>query len=348
MHPTGPSKMAQETRATPECIATQLRENADQVLALAAQLKGATPTHVVTVARGSSDHAAGFFSHMVMSRLGLWCTSLPLSMLTLESAPLLAAGVAAFAFSQSGRSPDLLSSMNALRSRGAQTFAFLNAIDAPLGQSAEHVIALHAGAESSVAATKSFVAQCVAAAHLTANWLGDQTLLRAIQHLPNTLEQSLSASWEENLDVFTRTQRMYVIGRGAGLAIAQEIALKLKETCSIQAAAYSGAELKHGPITIVEAGYPVLVLALRGPTQSGLISLAHELHALGADVRLVVPDDARIAAPFPVLSFPAAPHAALDGISAVTRFYLFGEAAARARGLDPDVPRNLRKVTMTH
>jgi len=137
---------------------------------------------------------------------------------------------------------------------------------------------------------------------------------------------------------------MVVIGRGLGLAVALEAALKLKETCGIQAEAFSGAEFRHGPMALVQQGYPLLVLAPRGPAQAGLLDLARELRALGAQVLLAAPMG------MPGAQLPLAPtgHEDLDAISTLQSFYLMVEALARARGRDPDTPRHLSKVTRTH
>ena len=140
-----------------------------------------------------------------------------------------------------------------------------------------------------------------------------------------------------------RIDRLFVIGRGTGLAIAMEAALKLKETCGIQAEAFSGAEVRHGPIALVEEGYPVLVFAPRGPAQAGLLALADDLRAHGARVLLVAP----AGTPRADLTLTTTESEDLDPIAAIQSFYPMVEALARARGLDPDAPRHLAKVTRT-
>jgi glucosamine--fructose-6-phosphate aminotransferase (isomerizing) len=135
---------------------------------------------------------------------------------------------------------------------------------------------------------------------------------------------------------------MFVVGRGTGLAIAMEAALKLKEVCAIQAEAFSGAELRHGPLALIEPGYPVLVFAPRGPAHAGLVALADDLRARGAVVLFAgegAGDDA-----LPLIR-AAAPE--LDPLCAIQSFYVLAEALARARGRDPDAPPHLSKVTRT-
>jgi glucosamine--fructose-6-phosphate aminotransferase (isomerizing) len=141
----------------------------------------------------------------------------------------------------------------------------------------------------------------------------------------------------------TGVDRLFILGRGPGLAIAQEAALKLKETCGIQAEAFSGAEVRHGPMAIIEEGYPLIVFAPRGPAQAGLISIAHILQARGARVLLAAPPDV----PGAMLPLIPAPHPELDTATAIQSFYPMVEALSRARGYDPDHPHHLSKVTRT-
>jgi glutamine---fructose-6-phosphate transaminase (isomerizing) len=340
--------MAQEALEAADVVAKQLLENDPEVAQLAARLRKLAPRHVVTVARGSSDHAASFFGYLTMARLGHWVTSLPMSLVTMEQAPLSGQGVAAFAFSQSGKSPDLVAPMELLRNDGATTVAFVNAQDSPLARAAQTTIPLHAGPERSVAATKSFIAQLAASVHVVAAWGEDHALLRALNELPATLRNAPLNWADKAVSVLLDTERLFVIGRGTGLAVAQEAALKFKETCGIQAEAFSGAEVKHGPMALIEAGYPLLIFAPRGATQNGLIALAHEMRSRGAHVLLAAPTDGSAQDAEIDLPMAAAAHPALDPISAVQSFYLLVEALSRARGLNPDSPRHLSKVTLTH
>jgi glutamine---fructose-6-phosphate transaminase (isomerizing) len=340
--------MAQEAFEAADIVAQQLTANDPDVAQLVIRLREAAPRHVVTVARGSSDHAASFFGYLTMARLGHWVTSLPMSLVTMEQAPLSGQGVAAFAFSQSGKSPDLVAPMELLRNDGAITVAFVNVSDSPLARAVQTALPLHAGSERSVAATKSFIAQLAASVHIVAAWGQDQALLNALHELPATLRIARSTGWEREVTSLIDSERLFVIGRGTGLAIAQEAALKFKETCGIQAEAFSGAEVKHGPMALIEEGYPLLIFAPRGPAQAGLIELAREMRTRGARVLLAAPKDGSARDIEIDLPMTTASHPALDPISAIQSFYPFVEALSRARGLHPDTPRHLSKVTLTH
>lgn len=337
------SKMLEEALSSAEAVSAQLAD-ISAIEALAESISGQTHHVVLTVARGSSDHAASYFASLVMSRIGVPVASLPMSVATLQQAPLRVSGQLAVAFSQSGKSPDLVGTMVALRQARAMTVAVVNVPDSPLSQACEWTLPLRAGAEISVAATKSYIAMLSLSAIVIAHVQRDDALLSALSGLPDALHAAGRLDWAPAIALLQGADRMMVIGRGAGLAIAQEAALKLKETSGIQAEAFSSAEVQHGPMELIGQDYPLLVFALRGPEQSGLIQLARDMRARGARVLLAAPadiDDADL--PLVVTGHPW-----LDPIAAILTFYVMAAALASARGRDPDAPRHLQKVTETY
>jgi glucosamine--fructose-6-phosphate aminotransferase (isomerizing) len=335
--------MLKEALASAETVAAQLSDTA-HVAALAAKL-AQQPRHVaLTVARGSSDHAASYFASLTMSRLGVPVASLPMSVATLQQAPLQVRDQLALAFSQSGKSPDLIGTMQALRHAGALTVAAVNAPGSPLADACEWQLPLVAGPELSVAATKSYIAMLSISAQLVAHWQKDAELLGALKTLPDALQSAGKLDWSKAVEELRGVERMIVIGRGLGLAIAQEAALKLKETSGIQAEAFSSAEVRHGPMELIDRDYPLLVFAPRGPEQAGLLQLARDMQARGARVLLAAPDDV----PEATLPLATTAHAALDPIAAILSFYVMAAGLAAARGRNPDAPRHLNKVTETH
>ncbi len=183
----------------------------------------------------------------------------------------------------------------------------------------------------------------MAGASQASSWEQDDAFAAALDALTAALYEAWSQDWSAGVDALQGADRLYVIGRGTGLPIAMEAALKFKEVCGIQAEAYSGAEVQHGPMALVEAGFPMLVIAPRGPAQPGLLLLAEQMRARGARVLLAAPRGT------PGTELPLAPtgHVDLDPIAAVQSFYRMVEALARTRGLDPDKPRHLNKVTKT-
>jgi glucosamine--fructose-6-phosphate aminotransferase (isomerizing) len=341
------SRMRAEAAEAPAAAARLLQAEAPALADLGADLRRQPPLSVLTVARGSSDHAAHYVAYLVMARLGRLVTSLPMSLVTLYRSRLQCEGLLALAFSQSGQSPDLVAPMRDFSERGARTVAFVNDAASPLALAAGRVIPLHAGPELSVAATKSCICQLVAGAGLVAAWQQevqqDLPFAAALQALPEALHAAAAQDWGAGIAALKDAERLYVIGRGTGLAVAMEAALKFKEVCGLHAEAYSGAEVQHGPMALVQPGFPMLVLAPRGPAFEGLLQLAAQMRERGAHVLLAAPPGT------PGCDLPLAPtgHVDLDPISAVQSFYGMVEGLARARGLDPDQPRHLQKVTRT-
>ena len=337
------TKMRAEALEAPQAIARLLEQDRDAYAALGEELRRTPPQAMLTIARGSSDHAAHFMAYLIMARLGRLVTSLPMSLVTLYQAKLHTEGLLSVAFSQSGQSPDLIEPTRFFRAGGARTLAFVNDVASPLAQASALVFPLHAGAEGSVAATKSYIAQLVCGARLVAAWQDDMNFRAALQALPQALEAAARQDWQPAVDALVGHDRLFVIGRGTGLAIAMEAALKFKETCALHAEAFSGAEVKHGPMALVDAGYPLLVFAPRGPAQAGLLRLAEEMRQRGGRVLLAAP----AGTPGAELPLVTTGDADLDAIAVVQSFDPMVEALARARGFDPDEPRHLSKVTRT-
>ncbi|MGH7084112.1 MAG: SIS domain-containing protein, partial [Acetobacteraceae bacterium] len=189
------SLMLSEALEAPMAVARLLAADRDASAELGARLRALDPPAVLTVARGSSDHAAAYLGYLVAARLGRPAASLSMSLVTLYRAPLKGRGLAAFAVSQSGQSPDLVETLAALAAAGALTVAFVNDTASPLAASAEWCFGLRAGAERSVAATKSFIASLAAAARLVGHWRNDAAFLDRLAALPDQLARAARADW---------------------------------------------------------------------------------------------------------------------------------------------------------
>jgi len=336
--------MLEEALSAGDCVARQLSQDVDRYAELGRKLRSTNFNTALTIARGSSDHAANYCAYLIMARLGRVVASLPMSLLTLYKSPLVTRDTLTIAISQSGQSPDVVEPTRYFRGGGATTIALVNDIDSPLAQAAEWAMPLHAGKELSVAATKSFITSLVAGARLVAHWQNDPELKAGLDALPEALAEGAKADWSAALEVLAPARNIMVVGRGISFPIALESALKFKETSSLQAEAFSGAEIKHGPMALIEDGYPLLIFATRGPTQAGLLQLAGEMRQRGAKVLLAAPADvAERDLTLPVASTPD-----LDPIVAVQAFYVMAAQLAKARGMDPDRPRHLSKVTKTN
>jgi glucosamine--fructose-6-phosphate aminotransferase (isomerizing) len=195
-----------------------------------------------------------------------------------------------------------------------------------------------------VAATKSFIASLSSAAFVTAHWKNDQELIRALNHLPDDLQKATKLDWTNAIPKLINAKRIMVVGRGYGLSLALECALKFKETCGIQAEAFSAAEIKHGPMALVEEGYPILIFANRGPALHTLLELAHDLKQKGANIILAAPSFVKEKD----VEIQATHMDELDIITSIQSFYLMAEQLSREIGRNPDLPRNLNKVTKTN
>ena len=330
------SRMAQEAAQAPQVVRRQLSANAERMRELGARLRTLAPRAVVTCARGSSDHAATFARYLIESRTPALTSSAAPSLASIYAAQTDLRDAVFLAISQSGRSPDLLASTERAKANGAVVVALCNSAESPLTALADHFVPLGAGAETSVAATKTFIASLSAVLQLVAAWTEDRELNEALERTTEQLEFAARADWSAALPVLARAQNLFVIGRGFGLGAAQEAALKLKETCGLHAEAFSAAEVKHGPMALVHAGFPVLVFAQDDETREGVIELASEFAQRGAHV-FIAGASAAGCIELPTLAV----HEVIQPMLVIQSFY------GLASDLDPAAPPHLKKVTET-
>lgn len=336
------SLLLQEAAQAAETVRLQLRTNSEVMERLGERLRRHRPYAVVTCARGSSDHAATFAKYLLETRVGILTSSAAPSVSSVYSAKADLRGTVMLAISQSGASPDLLATVASARSAGAMVLAMVNVESSPLAQAADYTLPLCAGREQSVAATKSYIAALAAITHLVALWSEDEELLAALEQAPAALERAWKLDWNAAVPPLTTARDLYVVGRGLGLGIAQEVALKLKETCGLHAEALSAAELRHGPMALVQPGFPVMIFAQNDETHGGVETLAAELAGRGAQIIL-----AGATAPHSQVLPTENAHPAIQPMLMVQSFYRLVNALAIARGYDPDRPPHLRKVTET-
>lgn len=338
-----PTWMFREAAEAPDVVAAQLARNADAVGALVEDLVARPPPFVVTCARGSSDHAATCAKYLFETRLGVVTASASPSVGSVYATHPRMAGALFVAISQSGKSPDLLRNAEAARAAGARVVALVNVEDSPLADLAEVVLPLGAGVERSVAATKSYLASLSALLQLTARWrhavTGDGALADALPALPDAMRAAWACDWTSLVDGLAGARSLFVLGRGIGLGVAQEAALKCKETSGLHAEAYSAAEVKHGPMALVGPGFPVLAFGQPDATDAGTRAVVDEFRARGASVWL--------AAPGGELPVADTPDPAFAPLLAAQSFYRAVDALSLRRGFDPDRPPHLNKVTET-
>lgn len=337
------SGMAVELRQAPAAVARQAQSLAAPLAALVERLIRRPPDVVVTCARGSSAHAATFAKHLIERYLGIPVAAVAPNIATIYRRRLRLKHQFFQAISQSGSSDDLIEVTAAARAAGALTAGLVNDLQSPLASACEIVLPMAAGAELSVAATKTFVASLAAILRLTATWLHNDVMHLACERLPARLAAAAHLDWRAALHPLARASSLVAIGRGPTLAIAREAALKLKEICALHAEAFSSAEFRHGPIALVSATYPILILAPSDEAALGLPELAEDLRRKGAYVLFAEPGEEKRGR-LPVL---VPEQADADAICLMQSFYAFAVDLAAQRGADVDRPRHLQKVTRT-
>lgn len=337
------TKMREELEDIPNAIRRLLTGSNTATEAAARGMRGIDPGLITTIARGSSDHAAAYLKYAYELSAGVPVASIGPSISSIYGVTLDLGNSACISISQSGKSPDIVQSVRSARSGGALTVAITNHEESPLADACAHTIPLQAGPEKSVAATKTFVTSIVAGLLLLAHWKEDRGLLDALAALPEFAAQAVTSDWSGFCARMLREDSLLVLGRGPSFAIASEVALKFKETCRIHAEAFSSAEVLHGPVAIVGSNYPVLALIAHDASETSVAGMSDDLARDGADV-FATSDRTDRCEHLPAV---ATGHALTDPLVLVISFYAFIERLSRLRGLNPDLPRNLKKVTET-
>jgi len=336
------TRMFREAAEAGAAVRAQLERNRPAAARLGAALRASAPRAVVTCARGSSDHAATFAKYVIETRLGVLTASAAPSVSSVYGMQQDLRDCLFLVISQSGRSPDLIAAAQAAKKAGAMVVVLVNDEASPLASLADYTLPLCAGEEQSVAATKSYIASLAAILHLAAEWVDDPLLLAALARAPDDLERAWALDWSEAVEHLRGANNLFVISRGMGLGIAQEAALKCKETCGLHAESFSSAEVRHGPQALLQGGFPALLLTQDDETRAGIETLAAELAERGVEVLIA---GAKVAGTTNLPAIEA--HPAIEPLLLVQSFYRAANALAIARGRDPDRPPHLRKITRT-
>ncbi|MGH2706314.1 MAG: SIS domain-containing protein [Actinomycetota bacterium] len=334
--PGSSPSMLQEALEGPTVVDRLLRENRSEVEEIGRFLRRRPRSFAITVARGSSDHAAGYAKYLLETTLGLVTARAAPSVTTEYRAALQADRSLVIGLSQSGESPDVVETLSALRRAGGLAIAVTNREDGPLVQAADALLPLHAGPERSVAATKTFLGMLAALAQLVAAWNEDRGLMGHLAALPDALGAATEMDWSEGIEPLVEAPSLLTVGRGYAQPIAREVALKMKEVCGIHAEAFSAAEVLHGPVTLVGGDYPVFLAAPRDRPLPQLTELAADLRAKGAALLIASPETELLSLAAARLRMPPPLHPALDPAVLAQASYPFTVALASARGRDPD------------
>jgi glucosamine--fructose-6-phosphate aminotransferase (isomerizing) len=342
------SILYQEIHEQPGAIQQLLHSESDHVVRLANELRDRYQ-YVVIVARGSSDNAARYAQYLLGAHNRLQVALATPSLFTLYRTPPRLNGALVLAVSQSGQSPDIVEVITEGKRQGCPTLAITNAPNSPLALASEYHLYIHAGPEKAVAASKSYTASLSALALLSTALGEDTDRLAQLQVVPGVIEQTLMGL----RDVISRVERYRymahcaVIGRGYNYSTAFEVALKIKELTRTVTEPYSSADFRHGPVAMVRDGFPVVLVAPRGAAFDDVRMLTMDVRGLGAEL-LIISDDAELLSQAHLaMPLPSGLPEWLTPIIAVLPGQLFAMALAEAKGLDPDSPIGLRKVTET-
>ncbi len=343
------SHLSREIHEQPAVLSRLLEGQLETAARIAAAIRAHDVRYAVLAARGTSDNAARYAQYLFGAMAGLPVALATPSLFSIYHAPPQLRDVLVLGISQSGQSPDIVAVVEEGQRQGALTVAVTNAPDSPLAQSAAHVLPLEAGPERAVAATKTYTAQLAALALLASQLSQDDDVLTALQTVPEAVEKSLVL--EETISLtaqrYAYATECIVLGRGYNYATAFEIALKLKELTYIVAEPYSSADFRHGPVAIVERGFPAVIVAPHGVVYPDVLELARDLSARQAELIVISGQNEPLGLARTPLRLPVILPEWLSPFTCVVPGQLLALHITLAKGYDPDHPRGLTKVTET-
>jgi glucosamine--fructose-6-phosphate aminotransferase (isomerizing) len=344
------SNFERELYEQPAVVTRLIDEELDRARKLAAEIRRRQVQYVMVAGRGTSDNAGAYGKYLFAGMNGIPVAMATPSLFSIYKTPPRFGNAMVLGISQSGQSPDIVSVLAEARHQGVLTAAFTNEPDSPLAEQADHVLELHAGDELSVAATKTYTAQLAAVALLNVAIRDDPALLASLRLVPDAMRRALELAPRVTrfAERYRFADRLVVLGRGFNLATAQEIALKLKETNYLAAESYSPADFIHGPTAMVDENCPVLVIAPSGALLPELQDAIQRVARRGGEILVVSDDEATLASADLGLRLPAGVPEWLSPLVAVLPGQLLALHMVLQRGRDPDRPRGLQKVTLTH
>jgi len=344
------SQLHSEIMEQPSVIRRLLDMETDRVASIGHALAGQDIRYLVIAARGTSDNAARYGQYVFGALNRLTVALAAPSLFGLYQRPPGLKSALVIGISQSGQSPDIVCVMEEAHRQGAPTIAVTNDPQSPLAEAAQHVLELHAGAERSVAATKTYTAQLAAIALLALSLAGQSARPNALDLIPDAMEKALQAepAAQSAAERIARSDRCVVVGRGFNYATAFETALKMKELAYLEAEPYSSADFRHGPIAMVETGFPAVLVAVGETMRDEMLELREALRKRGANL-VVLGDDETTRHPDDAwLPVPGGLPEWLTPLIAILPGQLLAYHLTLARGGDPDRPRTLHKVTLTY
>jgi glucosamine--fructose-6-phosphate aminotransferase (isomerizing) len=339
-----------EINQQPDVLRRILENEKETIEALAAAIKARNIDHVVISARGTSDNAGRYAQYLLGSVNGLQVALATPSLFSIYNRPITFGNALVLGISQSGKSPDIVSVVAEAKRQGKLTAALTNFPDSDLAQHSDFVINLNAGIEKAVAATKTYTSELMAIAMLSAALAGKPAMWADVEQVPDAVEQTLVMVDEIGRIAprYRYMQRCVVIGRGYNYATAFELALKLKELTYTVVEPYSSADFLHGPMAVIEQGFPVIVLAPSGVMLPKMQEFMHQMHERGAEVVAISDDAETLASARIPLQLPRAVPEELSPLTTIVPGQMLSMHLAHTRDFNVDAPRGLLKVTETH
>ena len=338
-----------EIAEQPKVLRRFLVDGREQVAPIARLLAGQRIESLLIAARGSSDHAAIYAQYVFGLRHRLPVALATPSLVTLYGVEPRFGHAAVIGISQSGASPDVVAVVDAARRQGAPTIAITNTPGSPLAKAATHTIDLGTGPETAVAATKTYTTELAALALLSAELAGEDDAEAGLTGLPDAVDEAIELEPEVGRIAGERAsmRACVVLGRGFEYATAREWALKVKELAHVVADPYSAADFQHGPLALLEPGFPVLAVAPSGKAQAGMVELLRRLRSEFEIDLVVLSDRAEALEGADGVRLPDGVADWLMPIVSIVPCQLFAYHLAVARGFNPDAPRHIAKVTLT-
>jgi glucosamine--fructose-6-phosphate aminotransferase (isomerizing) len=340
--------MLAEIEEQPSVIERTIKRESKKIARFGATLNGNRPRLIVLVARGSSDNAALFGRYLLEMTTGIPVSLAAPAIHTLYKAKLDLRNTLVVGISQSGEGVDINIVLENAKRCGAMTLAITNEAQSSMAKRADEIFLIHAGRERSVAATKTYTGQLLIF-HMLARALSRSKEEAEIELLPQLAAESLKIEPQvkEIVERYAFMENCVVVGRGLNYANAYEFAIKLMETCYVVAERFSGADFLHGPIAMVDRGFPVFLFAPPGPTLKGTRELLDKLSQIGAETVVISSEASALKAGSRALKIPQRISEILSPIPYIIPAQLFAAHLAEAKGLSPDRPRLLSKVTKT-
>ncbi len=333
----------------PDIIRKLIHDHSDQIKTLSSELRSWAPRFALIAARGTSDNAAIYAKYLLGAFIRIPVGLAIPSLYTIyQQPPSMREGVIV-GISQSGQTPDVLAVLEEARKQGAPTIAITNDAGSPIARSANHSISLNVGEEKSVPASKTYTAQLATIAMLTAHWSNDAAMIGEIDTLGDLTEEVLAQNpvIQKIAQRFGAKKTLVVVGRGFNQCTTFEIALKIKELAYMVAEAYSAADFRHGPVAMLEPGFPVVAIAPKGKALPDMAAMISEMKPVNPDLAILTNDQALLSQSGMPVHLPADLPEWLSPIVATIPGQLLALYLCQIKGYDPDKPRGLKKVTLT-